>query len=494
MGSPDQHAELWQWSATELAAAVRGREVSAAEVVASCLGRIEEANPVTNALVEVRADEALDAARRADAAVAAGEPLGPLHGVPVSIKVNTEQRGYATTNGVAALAGNVADEDAACVTALRGAGAIPLGRSNVPAFSLRWFSGNDLHGRTLNPWDHGRTPGGSSGGAAAGIADGFTPLAQGNDIGGSIRFPAACCGVVGLRPTVGRVSGWGPPAYAETPEGRTPLDFPPTVHACAVQGPLGRTVADVRLALAAMTTPDLRDPAGVPSVPRRAAGAGPLRVTVVRGGGDAKNHPAVDAAVTDAAARLADAGYEVEEGDKTVAEPLLAEAARLWLLLLTEDTRPLLRVVEQIGDDAIRAALAGHFAAAATVWGERPDLETYISGWGRRATLITRLQQLLGAERLLLTPVCAEPPFEQDADLAGARRSGELFPAMWPMTSVPVLGFPAVTVPVALHEGLPLGVQLIGGRFTEEAVLDAAQAVEDRSPVPRAWAARGSSA
>jgi amidase len=266
------------------------------------------------------------------------------------------------------------------------------------------------------------------------------------------------------------------------------LDLPPTVHACAVQGPLGRTVADARLALHAMTTPDLRDPAGVPAVPERAPGAGPLRVTVVRGNEGVKNHPAVDAAVADAAARLADAGYEVDEVD---ADPLLAEAARLWLLLITEDTRPLLRVVERIGDDAIRTALAGHFAAAATVWGERPDLETYINGWGRRATLITRLQQLLGAGRLLLTPVCAEPPFEQDADLAGERRSGELFPAMWPMTAVPVLGFPAVTVPVARHEGLPLGVQLIGGRFTEDLVLDAAQAVEDRSPVLRAWAVRG---
>ncbi|MFJ8824177.1 amidase [Streptomyces sp. NPDC102467] len=491
MGSPGQRAELWQWSATELAAAVRGREVSAVEVVTSCLARVEETNPATNALVEVRPGETLAAAHRADVAVAAGEDLGPLHGVPVSIKVNTEQQGYATTNGVAALAGNLADEDAACVAALRAAGAIPLGRSNVPAFSLRWFSGNDLHGRTLNPWDHSRTPGGSSGGAAAGIADGLTPLAQGNDIGGSIRFPAACCGVVGVRPTVGRVSGWGPPAFADTPDGPVPLDFPPTVHACAVQGPLGRTVADARLALHAMTTPDLRDTAGVPGVPalpERAPGAGPVRVTVVRGNEGVKNHPAVDAAVADAAARLDDAGYEVDEVD---VEPLLAEAARLWLLLITEDTRPLLRVVERIGDDAIRTALAGHFAAAATVWGERPDIETYINGWGRRATLITRLQQLLGTDRLLLTPVCAEPPFEQDADLAGARRSAELFPAMWPMTAVPVLGFPAVTVPVALHEGLPLGAQIIGGRFTEDLVLDAAQAVEGRSPVLRAWAAPG---
>ncbi|WP_425828502.1 amidase [Streptomyces fractus] len=483
MENPGRDTELWQRSATELAAAVRAREVTSYEIVTSCLDRIEKTNPEVNALVEVRPEEAVAAARRADAAVAAGEELGPLHGVPVSIKVNTEQRGHATTNGVAALAGATAAEDAACVAALRSAGAIPLGRSNVPAFSLRWFSTNDLHGRTLNPWDAARTPGGSSGGAAAGIAAGMTPLAQGNDIGGSIRFPAACCGVVGLRPTVGRISGWAPPAYADTPEGRVPVHLPPTVQACAVQGPLGRTVADTRLALHAMSASDLRDPYGVPALPG-ARGRGPTRVTLVRGNEDAKNHPAVDAALDAAAARLADAGYEIDE---VPAEPLLAEAARLWLLLLTEDTRPLLRVVEQIGDDAIRTALARHFEAAAAVWGERPDLETYIDGWARRGTLVTALQQLLGADRLLLTPVCAEPPFEQDADLADEARALELFPAMWPMTSVPILGFPAVTVPTGTHDGVPLGVQLVGGRFTEDALLDAAQAVEERSPASRSW-------
>ncbi|WP_306318167.1 MULTISPECIES: amidase [unclassified Streptomyces] len=490
MESPARNTELWQRPATELAAAVRAREVSSYEIVTSCLDRIEATNPKVNALVEVRPEETLAAARAADAAVAAGgadAELGPLHGVPVSIKVNTEQRGHATTNGVRALADNIAAEDAACVTALRTAGAIPLGRSNVPAFSLRWFSANDLHGRTLNPWDAARTPGGSSGGAAAGIAAGMTPLAQGNDIGGSIRYPAACCGVVGLRPTVGRVSDWAPPAYADTPEGRVPLDFPPTVQACAVQGPLGRTVADTRLALHAMSAPDLRDPYGVPALPGPRPGRdhrNPARVTLVRGDDGAQNHPAVDAALDAAAAHLADAGYEVDE---VATQPLLAEAARLWLLLLTEDTRPLLRVVDRIGDDAIRTALARHFAASAAVWGERPDLETYINGWARRGALVTRLQQLLGADHLLLTPVSAQPPFEQDADLGPEASALELWPAMWPMASIPILGFPAVTVPVTAHEGLPIGVQLVGGRFTEDGLLDAAQAVEDRSPTRRTW-------
>ncbi|MFC7304058.1 amidase [Streptomyces monticola] len=488
---PAPSGELWQRPATELAAALRKRDISAVDVVRSCLGRIEEVNPELNALVDVRPDAALRAARRADEQAAAGAELGALHGIPVSIKINTEQRGHATTNGVTAFAHNIAEGDAACVTALRDAGAIPLGRSNAPAFSLRWFSTNDLHGRTLNPWGHSRTPGGSSGGAAASLAAGMTPLAQGNDIGGSIRFPAACCGVVGVRPTVGRVSDWGPPARVDTPHGPRELDFPPTVHSCAVQGPLARTVADARLILHAMSTPDLRTPHGVPVLPARTEQprpTGPLKVAVVRGIGTVKNHPAVDRALTEAAAHLEDAGYELDERDDM---PLLAEASRLWSLLITEDTRSLLPVVDQLGDDAIRTALAGHFAAAATLWGEQPSLQTYIDGWARRATLITRLQELLGSDRLLLTPVCAEPPFEQDADLAGQERVFALFPAMWPMTAVPILGFPAVTLPVTLHDGLPIGAQLIGGRFEEDLLLDAAQAIEDRTPALHPWTSAG---
>ncbi|KOX16120.1 amidase [Nocardiopsis sp. NRRL B-16309] len=484
MRPADRPEPWWRHSATEIAAAIRGREVSAVEVVRSHLDRVEEANTDLAALADVRPEEALDQARRADRAVAAGADLGPLHGVPVSTKINTDQRGYATSNGVRAFAGRPAEQDAACVAALRGAGAILLGRSNAPAFSLRWFSTNDLHGRTLNPWDHDRTPGGSSGGAASALAAGMTALAQGNDIGGSIRFPAACCGVVGVRPTVGRVSDWAPPVHTDTPRGPVEMDLPPTVQAWAVQGPLARTVADARLALDVMSVPDLRHPFGVPAIPaRRPRAARPVEVHVVRGIGTADNHPAVDGALTDAAARLSAAGYAVEEVDDA---PLLREAARLWSLLLTEDTRALLPVVERFGDDAIRTALEMHFAVAATVWGE-PSLQTYIDGWARRATLITRLQELLGSDRLVLTPVCAEPPFEQDADQRGTERAAQLFAAMWPMTSVPVLGFPAVTVPVTVTDGLPVAVQLIGGRFEEHLVLDAAEAVEARGDHPRPW-------
>ncbi|MGW1065234.1 amidase [Streptomyces aureus] len=471
--------EPWQLSAVELAAAVRGRTLSSADIVRSCLDRIDAVNPRVNALADLRPEEALEQAHAADRLTASGAELGPLHGIPVSTKINTDQRGYATSHGVAALAGTLAARDAACVTALREAGAVLVGRSNAPSFSYRWFSTNDLHGRTLNPWAADRTPGGSSGGASASLAAGMTPIAQGNDIGGSIRYPAACCGVVGIRPTVGRVSNWTEPVYVDTPGGRQQLVMPPTVLNCAVEGPLARTVADARLALRVMSTPDLRDPVGVPGLPDRPAPDALPRVSVVRGIGTVANHPAVEKALDEAVAKLTDAGYQVEELDGL---PLLAEAARLWSLLIYEDFRPTMPTVEMIGDADIRTSLTYSFAAAAGEWGDSPTLAEYIHGWSRRGALVTELQELLGRDRLLLTPVSAEPPFEQDADIASPERAAQLVAAMWPMAAVPILGFPAATVPSALIDGLPMSVQLIGGRFEEETVLDAAQAVEDRTP------------
>jgi amidase len=336
---------------------------------------------------------------------------------------------------------------------------------------MRWFSGNDPHGRTLNPWDHSRTPGGSSGGAAAGVAAGMTPIGQGNDIAGSIRYPAACCGLVGIRPTVGLVSNWTPPDDTE-------LEGPLTFQAWSVQGPLTRTVADARTALYAMARPDLRDPFGVPAPHRTGPGARPVRVGLVRDVGLAKPHPSVTDALDRAAGWLTEAGYEVEEMEV----PLLAEAARLWMLLLWEDLRPMRPGMLELGDEATRLNLTYGFEASAELWGERPDITAYIQGWARRATLITRLQELLGTHTILLTPVSAEPPFEQDADILDPARARSLFAAQWPMTSVPVLGFPAVSVPTGLADGLPASVQLIGGRFAEDVILDAAQSIEHRAP------------
>jgi amidase len=191
--------ELWSWSAVDLARAIATREISSREAVQSTLDRTAQVNPALNAVVEVLADEALTAADAADAAVKAGSELGPLHGVPVTTKVNVDQRGCATTNGVVEFRNVIATEDSPVVANFRKAGAVIVGRTNTPAFSHSWFTDNDLHGATYNPWSRRLTPGGSSGGAASAIAAGIGAIAHGNDFGGSIRYPAYACGVAGLR-------------------------------------------------------------------------------------------------------------------------------------------------------------------------------------------------------------------------------------------------------------------------------------------------------
>ena len=301
--------EYWRWTATEMAAAVASGEVSSRELVTSCLERIDATNPHLNALVEVRPEEALAQADEADRSRAAGGELGTLHGVPVSTKVNVNQVGYPTTQGVTAFRDDFPTQDDPHIAAFRRAGAVLLGRSNSPSFAYRWVTDNELHGRTLNPWDATRSPGGSSGGAAASVATGMLPISQGNDIGGSVRYPAFACGVVGFRPSVGMV------AHHPEPE---PNDMRLSVQIMAVEGPLTRTVADARLTLNAWTThtpEDNVDPEWVPGAPVAPPARHPQRVGLVRRVGVDKPAPAIDAALDTAANALRAEGYDVEEID-----------------------------------------------------------------------------------------------------------------------------------------------------------------------------------
>lgn len=243
-------SDLWRLSAVELAARIRRRDVSAVEAAQSALARLEAVNSRINAVVDHRAEDALAQAAQVDAALARGEDPGALAGVPVTVKVNVDQAGFATTNGVTLQKDVIATVDNPVVANLRKAGAVIVGRTNTPAFSLRWFTRNLLHGDTLNPRNPALTPGGSSGGAASAVAAGIGHLAHGTDIAGSIRYPAYACGVHGLRPSLGRV-----PAYnAALPERTIGGQI------TAVSGPLGRSIADLRLGLAAMAAPDPRDP------------------------------------------------------------------------------------------------------------------------------------------------------------------------------------------------------------------------------------------
>ena len=207
-------SELWRLPATELLALLRKREVSAVEVTTSAIQRLAEVNPAISAVVREMPEEALERAAAIDAQFANGEDPGPLAGVPVTIKENVDQAGYATTNGLRIQSELIATEDNPVVSNLRRAGAICIGRTNTPAFSLRWFTRNSLRGHTLNPRNPNITPGGSSGGAAAAVTAGIGAVAHGTDIAGSIRYPAYACGIHGIRPTPGRV----PAANFTTPD------------------------------------------------------------------------------------------------------------------------------------------------------------------------------------------------------------------------------------------------------------------------------------
>ena len=456
---------LWRWSATDLAHAIRTHRISSREATESCLERVAEVNPRLNAIVEVLHDSALAAADAADRAVANGEVLSVLHGVPVTTKVNVDQRGCPTTNGIVALRDAIATDDSPVVANLRRAGAVIFGRTNTPAFSFRWFTDNDLHGRTLNPWSREHTPGGSSGGASSAVASGMGPIAHGNDIAGSVRYPAYCTGIYGLRPSVGRIPNFNPSAAEERP---------PAMAMMSVQGPLARTVGDLRIALQAMSAADIRDPAWVPAPRQGAALTRPIRVACSASIPGVTVHPAVAAAVERAARWLSDAGYRIE----AVEPPDMAEAAKLWQLIADNEARLVMGpLVERLGDAGIRTAFGAMTRHTPVL-----DTEGYFRALARRTTLIRRWNAFLQDYPLVLGPLSAEPPFAWGLDVESLEGMDRIIAAQMPQFSVPLLGLPAICAPAGSVNGLPIGVQLIGARFREDTLLDAAEVLEARHP------------
>lgn len=455
--------ELWRWSAVRLAAALRRREISCHEVTTACIARLDAVNPRLNAVVEIHAESALAAARKADALIAAGAPLGLLHGIPITTKLNVDQQGSATTNGVTALQGVIAENDNPVISNLRQAGAIILGRTNVPAFSWRWFTDNDLHGRTLNPWNAAITPGGSSGGAAAAVASGIGPLALGSDLAGSIRYPAYACGVVGIRPTLGRI-----PAFdASAPVERTPFS-----QLMVTQGPLARNIDDLRLGLKAMAVGDVRDPWWVPAPFLPAPMDRPLRVAVCRQiDGFAVDRTVADA-VAQAAGWLADAGCMIEDA----LPPRFAETFALFVGLMTEARHGFLQRIEAIGDDAIKRAARGMAAASAPL-----DLAAYMSALSKRTTLLRAWQAFLDHHDVLLMPTSWRAPLPLDLDQAGDAAMAGIIEAQSPLIAINVLGLPALALPTGSVDDVPQGVQLIAARFREETCFAAGALIEERA-------------
>jgi amidase len=461
-------APLWALDAVELAEMIRRRQISCREAVAAALGRLDAVNGKINAVVRPLHQQALAEAAAADEALARGAAVGPLHGVPITIKVNVDQAGCPTDNGVVAFKELMATRDNPVVANLRRAGGIVVGRTNAPAFSMRWFTSNTLHGETRNPWDASRTPGGSSGGAAAATATGIGAIGHGNDIAGSVRYPAYCCGLVGLRVSYGRV-----PSYNFS----APAARPISAQLMAVQGPLTRRVRDARLALAAMAGTDPHDPRCVAMPLEGPSSARPIRVALVtdpagRGG----VAPAVADSVRRAGRWLAEAGYAVEE----VEPPELGAVADLWATIAMDDTIAALEpAVAQFGDDGIKRAL-GFWRALHPA----RDARHVLDGLTRRDHFLRIWEVFLAERPLVVTPVSNEPAFAVDLDLVDAETTRRLMAAQIMQLAVPVLGLPSVSVPTGLADGVPMGVQITAGRFREDLCLDAAAAIEARAPMP----------
>jgi amidase len=455
--------DLWRRSAVDIAALVRSKRISATEVASAALARLDAVNPTINAVVDHRPEDVLAQAAAIDAALRRDESVGPLTGVPVTVKVNVDQQGFATTNGVKLQRDLIARSNSPVVDNLRKAGAVILGRTNCPAFSYRWFTTNLLHGDTRNPRDPGLTPGGSSGGAGAAVAAGIGPIAHGTDIAGSIRYPAYACGVHGLRPTVGRVAAYN----ASSPE-RT---IGPQIS--AVSGPLARTIADLRIALAAMSGKDARDPWWVPAplegpeLPRRAAVCfRPDGLEIVA---------EVEAAIADAAKRLQRAGWMVEEVETT---PSLREAAelqtRLWL---GDGYEAQLASAEREGDPGALACLRGNRDKVFPF-----DSAALSRALTRRATLTRDWLTFFESHPVLLMPVSGELPFPDGLD----RRDDASFARVWraqlPQIAIPFMGLPALTVSTGSVGRIPVGVQVVSGRYREDACLRAGEAIEAGGP------------
>lgn len=457
--------ELWSMSATDLAMQIRTKTVTATDVTRAHLDRMEAVNPKLNAVVQATPDEALDTARQIDADIAAGRAVGPMAGVPVTIKVNVDQAGQATTNGLRLQADLIAHTDSPVVSNLRQAGAVIVGRTNTPAFSLRWFTKNSLHGQTLNPRDAGLTPGGSSGGAGAAVASGICAVGHGTDIAGSVRYPAYACGLHGLRPTLGRIPAWN----ASAPDRLIGAQL------MAVSGPLCRSMADVELSLRAMMARDVRDPWWVP-VPLDQGGFEKRAALCVAPDGMAVE-PAVEAALHRAADALRARGWQVDEAPCPPMQPAAEINEQLWMAETYLSARDAMAAENDPDAQFVYAQMTRRMTT--------PDLASLAGALQARVSEIRRWQAFFADFPVLLCPVSGMAPFEQQLDVRSEADFVRVFDAQLTQRAVPALGIPGLSVATSGAHASPMGVQLLADRYREDILLAAGRAIEAELGTPQ---------
>ncbi|MFE5740259.1 amidase [Streptomyces celluloflavus] len=455
---------LWKMTARAQAAAVRDGAVTAVELVDAHLERIAEVNPAVNAVTQLLAERARAEATKVDRQHAAGVEPGPLAGVPFTVKESTAIAGVPTTYGAKRFRDAVASSDAPPVARLRAAGGIPVGHSNMPTLILAGVhTRSELFGDTANPWSRAVTPGGSSGGDGAAVATGMAALGLGNDSGGSVRIPASFCGVAGLKPTYGRFAA----------DHRLGPDDPSlAAQVLVVDGPLARTVDDLRLAYEVLAGTDPRDPRAVPVPLYGEQLARPLKVAMVTDPGGHGVHPVVRKAVESAADALRDAGYEVCE----VADvPRLDDALDVYARMTLTEFAPSWPVVKTLLGEGGHRYIELGMAKSGPV-----ELTEYLRLTGVRLGIRRDWAAFLDEYPLVLGPVFTDPPFAPGAEARDPESHQRVQTAMRLCTATSFVGVPAVAVPTGEADGLPCGVQLIGRAYREDLCLAAAEEIERR--------------
>ena len=457
-------------SAQEIAAQIRRKAVSPVDVARAHLDRIERLNPRLNAFVDCKPEAVLVQARDAEKAILRGGDLGPLDGVPVSIKSSIDVAGHLCEAGTRLRAGHIAAVDAPLVARLRAAGAVILGVTNAPELLMAWETDNLLYGRTNNPWDLTRTAGGSSGGEAAAIAAGLSAGGVGSDGGGSIREPAHFCGICGLKPTPGRI-----PSTGHFPKSGGPFAL------IGVVGPMARTVEDVRMLFEAMAGWDDGDPCAAPVEAREIHESAVRAVPIgfFEDDGRTPVTPETRLAVSRAASLLLSCGFRVEpfrpEG--------LEEARQLWWEFFGTAggmiLGPMLRGHESELSPILREFLAWTNAAPAHTG------ESLLAAWLGRDEVREKILLQMRKYPVLICPTAAVPAFrhgEREWQVDG--KTVKYLDAWSYCEWFNLLGFPAVVVPMGYSgQGLPIGVQIIGRPWQEEVVLAVAAKLEkERGP------------
>ncbi len=458
-------------SGVDGAARIARREIKPSEWMGSVIARIEAVNPALNAITLDLTEQAAVAAAKADdrTATSTADDLPPLFGVPVTIKENVDVAGQPTTNGLPAFENLVATENAPLVDRLIEAGAIMVGRTNTPEFSMRATTVNPLRGRTFNPWGDDIAPGGSSGGAGSAAAAGMGPIHHGNDIGGSLRFPSFANGVTSVKPTSCRVPVFNSTAAAE----RGPL-----AQAMSVQGVIARHAADVRAATRLMIAPDPRDPLSPPvpwDGPPITDDGRPITVAVTKAGGGYDLHPGVAELIDRAAGLLADAGYHVVEADP----PPVTEAARGWFSAATTEMKTTFdQPLRTFGSDTIIEIFDWYFELS-----ELLDLDGYITTIASRTALLRDWNRFLVDHPLVLTPFLMRPMFDWDYDASGIDAVADLFASAVYSTGINYLGLPAGVIGMDLVADRPAAVQIVGRNYREDIICDALEAIESANGV-----------